>query len=314
MSQHGQHSLPTQADDLMKVLALAPQTVAQQIHNAHYRTGTLMVAATVAEALAHLDRRLVNLAVVDPEYLYGAHAHTADGGRVNEFIARIALTPLLLCSRFDPRAIGLAFTLVRGRHAALLLPEIDRLPSLIRDAVEDALRGALARRVLAELEASALTLPPRLHDALLQLFLQPEQFLDVPAVALAARMARRSFDRTLVGAGMPRGLALMSAARVVAAYQLMRTHAATLRQIASAFGDPSDERLRRDIRELTDCTPTQFGEELNLDGLVSAVVSTLRATIDPARRRRVRSEVATDRPVTLEQPGTVDRVANSKGA
>jgi hypothetical protein len=100
----------------------------------------------------------------------------------------------------------------------------------------------------------------RLQSALEMLFLHPAKFRSAHYLADACGLGVRSLFRQLDMARLAHPHAVIQAARIAVAHQLVARQGATVKAAALELGDASDRRLRGDVLLVTDTTAAHIGE------------------------------------------------------
>lgn len=179
-----------------------------------------------------LDASPVNLLVIDP-------ADPRLSGRVKEIIAlleRYDWIPCVIYTTLSTAGVAALPQFFGGPMNALLLAGIDDGTTAIRDMIVRLTADAVAALLLDALARPIERLPAPLVRAIRLLFAAPHRFPSVEDLASAASMSRRHVHRLVTDAGLTSPTQLLVTARVLRAYQVLRSGGVTVQGAA--------ERLR----------------------------------------------------------------------
>jgi AraC-like DNA-binding protein len=167
-----------------------------------------------------LDAAPVNLVVIDP-------ADPRVAGRVKELtaiLARYDWIPCVIYTTLTASGVSpLPQLLHGGGMSGLLLAGIDDGTTAIRDLILRLTADAVANLLLDALARPIERLPAPLVRAIRQLFAAPHRFPSVEDLACAANMSRRHVHRLVTDAGLTSPTQLLVTARVLRAYQMLRS-------------------------------------------------------------------------------------------
>ncbi len=166
-----------------------------------------------------LDAAPVNLIVIDP-------ADPRCAGRVKDVtgvLTHYDWIPCVVYTSLTASGISPLPQLMRGSLSALLLAGIDDSTTAIRDLILRLTADAVANLLLDALARPIERLPGPLVDAIRLLFAAPHRFPSVEDLASAASMSRRHVHRLVTDAGLTSPTQLLVTARVLRAYQMLRS-------------------------------------------------------------------------------------------
>jgi AraC-like DNA-binding protein len=181
---------------------------------------------------AALDASPVNLVVVDP-------GDPRVANRVSEVIGllgRYDWIPCVVYTTLTPAGVTALPRFFGGAMHALLLSGIDDGTTAIRDMIVRLTADAVANLLLDALSRPIERLPAPLVRGIRLLFASPHRFPSVEDLAASASMSRRHVHRLVTDAGLTSPTQLLVTARVLRAYQLLRSGGITIQGAA--------ERLR----------------------------------------------------------------------
>jgi AraC-like DNA-binding protein len=181
---------------------------------------------------AALEASPVNLLVIDP-------ADPRAAARVTDIIGllgRYEWIPCIVYTTLSPAGVKPLPQFFGGAMHALLLSGIDDGTTAIREMIVRLTADAVANVLLDALARPIERLPAPLVRAIRFLFASPHRFPSVEDLAVAASMSRRHVHRLVTDAGLTSPTQLLVTARVLRAYQFLRTDDVTIQGAA--------ERLR----------------------------------------------------------------------
>jgi AraC-like DNA-binding protein len=252
------------------VVAYLSEPLLQVFRSVTATRHTLHVARTVQELDTHLTLRPASAAVVDPLApglrdvrmllpVFERHAAV-------QVIVYTAVTPIAMRGYGLLAAAGVRHLVVRG---------VDDFPEQFRDILEGLPADTLSGILLTMLEPLLAEVPAPLARALQELFRAPHVMGDIDAVARAAGMPRRTFDRALERAGFAPADMLYRTARVVRAYHYMRSTHTRLKDIAIKLGYGNPRALTSEVYLITGFLPSSLKSELEPEDLLVRVAAQL---------------------------------------
>jgi AraC-like DNA-binding protein len=231
---------------------------------------TLHVARTVQELDTFLTLRPASAAVVDP-----LAPGLDDPRRLLPIFERHASVQVIVYTTVTPLAMrGYGLLAAAGvRH--LVVRGVDDFPEQFRDVLEALPADTLSGILLMMLEPLLSQVSAPLARALQELFRAPHIMSDISAVARAAGMPRRTFDRALERAGFAPADMLYRTARVVRAYHYMRSTELRLKDIAIKLGYGTPRALTSEVYLVTGFLPSSLKTELEPEDLLTRVATPL---------------------------------------
>jgi AraC-like DNA-binding protein len=167
---------------------------------------------------------------------------------------------------------GLVSVIRSGHVQGFMIVGVDDTPRLAAAELEAVALPRPARTVLAAIEGYITKLPPKTRSAVKSLFAEPSAFRDVGTLARAAHVSRRTLNRQLARCKIAHADALLRAARVTAAYSLMRSRATRGHTIAERIGYSRYEGLIADTRRVTSLTPKQLHDSVVPEEFVDRLI------------------------------------------
>jgi AraC-like DNA-binding protein len=231
---------------------------------------TLHVARTVQELDTLLTLRPASAAVVDP-----LAPGLSDPRMLLPIFERHAAVQVVVYTTVTPVAMR-GYGMLAGagvRH--LVVRGVDDFPEQFRDLLEALPADTLSGILLTMLEPLLAEVTAPLARALQELFRAPHVMGDINAVARAAGMPRRTFDRALERAGFAPADMLYRTARVVRAYHYMRSTRTRLKDIAIKLGYGTPRALTSEVYLVTGFLPSSLKNELEPEDLLARVAARL---------------------------------------
>jgi AraC-like DNA-binding protein len=231
---------------------------------------TLHVARTVQELDTLLTLRPASAAVVDP-----VAPGLSDPRLLLPIFERHAAVQVVVYTTVTPVAMR-GYGMLAGagvRH--LVVRGVDDFPEQFRDLLEALPADTLSGILLQMLEPLLAEVTAPLARALQELFRAPHVMGDINAVARAAGMPRRTFDRALERAGFAPADMLYRTARVVRAYHYMRSTRTRLKDIAIKLGYGTPRALTSEVYLVTGFLPSSLKHELEPEDLLTRVAARL---------------------------------------
>ena len=231
---------------------------------------TLYVARSVQELDTFLTLRPASAAVVDP-----VAPGLSDPRLLLPIFERHAAVQVVVYTSVTPVAMrGYGLLAAAGvRH--LVVRGVDDFPEQFRELLEALPADTLSGILLQMLEPLMAEVPAPLARALAELFRAPHVMGDINAVARAAGMPRRTFDRALERAGFAPADMLYRTARVVRAYHYMRATRTRLKDIAIKLGYGTPRALTSEVYLITGFLPSSLKYELEPEDLLTRVATRL---------------------------------------
>jgi AraC-like DNA-binding protein len=228
-----------------------------------------MICGSCLEAERQLRSDNCAALILDP-CVPGVTAEWAQGLR-SEF----PLIAFVLYAELDPLAFARMAELMRNGFADVVLRGYDDTPSRITQLLEDAIARSRDQRTVERVIEQFGGAPAALRSAIVQMFSHPNRFHNVHDLARIALMSIRAVFRHLDAAGVSSGRRLVAAARVLRAYQLLRQHSPTSREVARRLGYASADQMCVHFTELTGYTPAQVKKGVEETDFVDRVIASI---------------------------------------
>lgn len=227
-----------------------------------------------------LETSPVNLVVLDP-------AEPRLAGRlrdVTDALARYDWIPCVIYTNLSAPGITPLPQLLRGGASGLLLAGIDDGTTAIRELILRLTADAVANLLLDALARPIERLPVPLVQAIRLLFAAPHRFPSVEDLASAASMSRRHVHRLVTDVGLTSPTQLLVTARVLRAYQMLRSGEMTVQGAAQRLR-VAPRILARHLRLTTD---VRTSREMHAMAPAEVVTHCVRSLYrPPAALRRV---------------------------
>lgn len=204
-----------------------------------------LFAALDWEHAHHLLRHeAVDVLVVDPLVLPQAPSVAA----IAALRASHPAVPTVLYSALTPAACGALAEIGRGGVDELIVHDVDDAPSALLRVLKRQPGVALSAALLEELAPRLRTMPERVATAVERSVRTPSAFDDVPALAAAAGISRRTLYRECDRAALASPRELLAGARVLRAYALLRDGRLAIEDTAAALRYSSPHHLANAMR------------------------------------------------------------------
>lgn len=223
-----------------------------------------------ASLTSALDASPVNLIVLDPS----DPRATPHIRQITHLLEHYNWVPCVVYTSLTPAGVASLPQLFRGGMQGLLLFGIDDGSSAIRELILRLTADAVAYLLLDALGRPLQTMPPPVAQAIRFLFAAPHRFPSVEDLASAAEISRRHLHRLVTDAGLTSPTQLLVVARVVRAYQFLRSGGVTLQEAAVRLRI-APRILSRHVRLTTAVPDARALGELSSGELVTRCVRTL---------------------------------------
>jgi len=248
---------------LSEPLLLAFRTIVAARH-------TLHVARSPQDVDTLLTLRPASAAVIDP-----VAPGMVDPRVLLPILDRHAAVQVVVYTSVTPRAMHGYGILASAGIRHLVVRGIDDGPEQFRDLLEGLPSDTLSGLVLGMLDSALDDAPAPLVRALQEMFRAPHVLRDIAAVARAAGLPRRSFDRALERAGLASADALIRTARVVRVYHYMRATGIRLKDIATKLGYGTPRALTSEVLLVTGLLPSLLRKETEPDAFLARIAPRL---------------------------------------
>jgi AraC-like DNA-binding protein len=220
---------------------------------------------------AVLRERVVDVAVLEPSPLAP--------GELPALLALLAdhpATPVVIYTSITAPAMQATVELARRsgvRH--VIFRGVDDTPSRLRALLLEIAGDPWHSALLPWVAARVARTPGGVGRAVGQLFRVPQQFHEVPDLARAAGMTRRTLERWLTRAGIVSAKRLVVSARVERGHHLLRESRADVADVARRLGYPSARLFARQVHLAIGRPPSMLRHAVTGDELVAQLVAWL---------------------------------------
>ncbi len=204
-----------------------------------------LFAALDWEHAEHLLRHEpVDVLVVDPL----VHPDAPSVAAIAALRAAHPSVPTVLYSALTPAACGPLAQIGRGGVEVVILHDVDDAPTQLVQALERQPGVALSLALLEQLAPRLRTMGERVARAIERAVRTPSAFRDVPDLAAAAGISRRTLYRECERAALASPRELLAGARVLRAYALLRESGLSIEDVATALRYSSPHHLANAMR------------------------------------------------------------------
>lgn len=203
----------------------------------------LHVALDWTHASHLLSNEPVDVLVVDPQVQPDASIDA-----IHALRAAHPAVPVVLYSALSPASCAALAQLGREGVTSLILHDVDDSASELLRVLERQPGIALTEALLALLAPRLDTMPERVMRAVARVLHTPSAFHDVPDMAAAAGISRRTLYRNCDRAALASPRELIAAARVLRAYALLRDGQLGIEDTATALRYSSPHHLAKAMR------------------------------------------------------------------
>lgn len=258
----------------MHVVALLPRTLLAHLRTVLGELHSLATATDSAELHSLIRAGEVDLLIVDPVMREGQLADA-----VEELIARNPALPVVVYTTLAPSAMRQVVRLGRLGVQHVVLNRFDDEPRRFLELIERVPAHPLAELMLLELADTLRSLPIVVARAIEQLFRSPARVRSSQELAAMAGMIPRTLYRQLTPLGLqPRHL--ITCARLMRAYVLLRGPEPRLKDIAQKLGYPDPSVMSEQLREWTGQAPKDIPRRLPPAQFVRVLAGHLRRPED----------------------------------
>ena len=195
-------------------------------------------------------------------------------------LADFRATPAVVYTSITPEAMRVTVELGRQGVHHVVFRGIDDAPVRLRALLEDLSDRAPISAIWPWVAERLREVPGPLYRAIEVLFRAPERFQDVSDLAGASGLARRTLERWVTRARLSSARALVVVARVERAAHLLRHSSVDVSAVARQLNYPSARLLARQIRIVTDRTPTTIRRLADAQALNPLLIAFLTAPLD----------------------------------
>jgi len=232
---------------------------------------------------AHADsiirRQLVDVVVVDPQF---GSSSDARSDRISDLRRRYRALPMIVYSVLAAQTLKPLIALGREGIEQLVLYGLDDDPQHLREILERQPGIVLSERLLSLLERPLSRIPDRISASVERLIRNPAAFANVPDLAAAAAVPRRSLYRHFERAGLVSPRELIAAARLLRAYAFLRDPVFSLEAVASHVRFTDAEAMTEAMKWGVGMTPGRARDRMGPNEFVAR----LAERIAPAAGRR----------------------------
>jgi AraC-like DNA-binding protein len=247
------------------------QGAAGTVHRVH-------AALDWAHADAIIRRQPVDVLVVDPHF-DASNEPRAD--RIRAVHARYRSLPMIVYSVLAAQTLRPLVELGREGLEQLILYGLDDDPHHLRHVLERQPGILLSERLLGRLRRPLAGTPEPVAAAVERLIRNPAAFRDVPDLAAAASVPRRSLYRHFERAGLASPRELLAGARLLRAYAFLREPAYSLDAVATHLRFTDTDAMSKAMKWSVGTTPgrarDRMGPEEFLDRLVARLAPSFAA-------------------------------------
>jgi AraC-like DNA-binding protein len=270
----------------MHVVARLSDYLLTQLRAALARDHTLVAVPTWGELADAIRARDVDVVVLEPTPL--APDELAPLLRL---LASHPAMPVIVYTSVSPAAMRVTVELAqRGVHH-VVFRGIDDAPGRFRALMQDLSDASWRSALLPWVDERVSRGPAPLERAVRELFHAPQRFADVPDLAAAAGMTRRTVERWLTRLGITSPKLLVVSARVERAHHLMRSSSADVATVARRLGYASPRLFARQVALASGWPPTAFRYTVTADELFARLTSALSAAAGPLPPRDSRGDL-----------------------
>lgn len=156
--------------------------------------------------------------------------------------------PTVLYSALAPAACGPVAQIGRAGVATLILHDVDDTPEALLRVLERQPGVSLSSALLDQLAPRLRTMPDGVARAITRAVHTPSAFRDVPDLAAAAGISRRTLYRECERAALASPRELLAGARALRAYALLRDASLSIEDTAAALRYSSPHHLANAMR------------------------------------------------------------------
>lgn len=186
--------------------------------------------------------------------------------------------PTVLYSALAPAACARLAEVGRGGVETLILHDVDDAPAELLRVLERQPGVALSDALLAQLAPRLDAMPERVARAITRVVHTPSAFRDVPDMAAAAGISRRTLYRDCERANLASPRELIAAARVLRAYALLRDGGFAIEDTATALRYSSPHHLAKAMRWACGATTARARAQVPPAAFVARLAARLMPT------------------------------------
>ena len=236
----------------------------------HHR---LHVALDWEHANSIIRRQPVDVLVVDPHFGSATEARTAP---IQSLHRQFRSVPFVVYSVLAAQTLRPLIQLGQDGMEQLVLYGIDDDPRQLRRVLERQPGVALAERLVTQLQPQLRTLPADVSRAIERVIHTPAAFKDVPDLAAAANVSRRTIYRECERAQLASPRELIAAARVLRAYAFLRESNYAIEDVADHLRFSSAQHLTRTMRWACGMTTARARDRMDPDAFLSSLAEKLQ--------------------------------------
>jgi len=230
---------------------------------------------------AHADsiirRQPVDVLVVDPQFDTPAEARS---DRIRAVRNRYRSLPMIVYSNLAAQTLRPLVELGREGMEQLILFGLDDDPAHLRQMLERQPGLVLSERLLGHLQRPLSRVPAQVGSALERLIRNPSVFRDVPDLAAAAGVPRRSIYRNLERAGLVTPRELIAGARLLRGYAFLREPAYSLDAVAEHVRFTDADALTKAMKWGVGMTPGRARDRMGPEEFVARLAARVAPGLD----------------------------------
>lgn len=250
----------------MNVAALLPADRLERLRLALPTPDRLVMATDWAHLRSLLHREAIDVCVVDP---------VMDGAPLLEMRAAFPSMPFVVYTALAPRTAAVIAALGHAGVESLVLHDVDDDVASLRATLTAQPGVGLAALLLERLGPGLRLMPPDVARAIERAFRTPSAFRNVPDLAAAAGVSRRTIYRECERAQLASPREILAASRVLRAYALLRESDHAIEEVAETMRFSSAHHLTKTMRWATGLTTARARERIAPEMMVTLLAERL---------------------------------------
>jgi AraC-like DNA-binding protein len=245
----------------MRIAALLEQATIRRFAQILPESFELVPAGGASSLSAVLARTTVDVVVIDPLADDARRQNEPVSTAVRSALLSAPAVPLIIYVSLDAQSVRSVLPYATLGASDLLIRGLDDHRTGLVRALGGVTSKAMARSVQRILAERLVGLPHTLRGCVIEVFDSPTLYTSVDHLATRAGVTRRSVDRWLSRAGVTSARLLLCAARVLAAYRLLRVHGAQVTHVARTLGYTSARGLSNDTEAILARSPRALARD-----------------------------------------------------